>query len=111
MDMADIVGERQLCTSTSGSWQFLSGTWNSGSNTSVTLRLITDGSPTGDIWFDDISLVGPSGSTATPTNTNTPTFTPTATQTSTDVPASPTDTPAPTETMTETPVPTDTPMP
>jgi hypothetical protein len=58
MDMADIAGEVQLCTSKTGSWQFLSGTWNSGSNTSVTLRLITDGSPTGDIWFDDISLVG-----------------------------------------------------
>ncbi|MBN2119257.1 MAG: hypothetical protein JW730_21985 [Anaerolineales bacterium] len=56
MDMADIPGERQLCAVTSGSWQFLSGTWNSGSNTSVTLRLITDGSPTGDIWFDDISF-------------------------------------------------------
>jgi len=56
MDMADIAGERQLCAAASGSWQFLSGTWNSGSNTSVTLRLITDGSPTGDIWFDDISF-------------------------------------------------------
>ena len=72
MDMGDIVGERQLCTSTAGSWQFLSGTWNSGSNASVTLRLITDGSPTGDIWFDDISLIGPGGSTATPVRTNTP---------------------------------------
>lgn len=58
MDMADISGELQLCTTQTGSWQFLSGTWNSGSNTSVTLRLITDGSPTGDIWFDDISLAG-----------------------------------------------------
>ncbi len=108
MDMADIVGETQLCTSTSGSWQFLSGTWNSGTNTSVTLRLITDSSPTGDIWFDDISLVGPGGPVVTPTDTNTPTFTPTATQTatptatqtSTDVPSSPTDTPTPTETPT-----------
>ncbi len=68
MDMADIADERQLCTSTSGSWQLLSGDWNSGSNTSVTLRLITDGSPTGDIWFDDISLVGP-GSTPASTAT------------------------------------------
>src|SRR5215208_6082770 len=50
MDMADLTGERQLCTSVAGSWQFLSGTWNSGTTTSVTLRLITDGSPTGDIW-------------------------------------------------------------
>jgi hypothetical protein len=81
MDMSDLVGERQLCTSAAGSWQFLSGTWNSGSNTSVTLRLITDGSPTGDIWFDDISLVGPGGPTATPVNTNTPGPSPTATNT------------------------------
>src|SRR5574340_400467 len=56
LDMNDLVGETQLCTTTTGSWKFVSGTWNSGSNTSVTLRLITDGSPTGDIWFDDISL-------------------------------------------------------
>jgi hypothetical protein len=65
MDMNDLVGEKQLCTSVAGSWQSLSGTWSSGSNTSVTLRLITDGSPTGDIWFDDISLVGPGGPTPT----------------------------------------------
>jgi len=69
MDMADIVGERQLCTGATGSWQFLSGTWSSGSNTSVTLRLITDGSPTGDIWFDDISLLGPGNPGVTLTNT------------------------------------------
>ncbi len=72
MDMNDIVGEKQLCTSTSGSWQYLTGTWTSGSTTSVTLRLITDGSPTGDIWFDDISLAG-GGPTPTPTNTLPPT--------------------------------------
>ncbi len=111
MDMNDIVGETQLCTSTSGSWQFLSGTWNSGMNTSVTLRLVTDGSPTGDIWFDDISLVGPDGPVNTPTDTNTPvvptdtpTFTPTATNTQTA-----TDTPTPTPTDTPPPTPTDTP--
>jgi muramidase (phage lysozyme) len=96
MDMADIAGERQLCTGTAGSWQFLSGTWNSGSNTSVTLRLITDGSPTGDIWFDDIALEGPGGPTATPSNTNTPT-TPTNTPTRT---STPTRTPTPTITNT-----------
>jgi hypothetical protein len=81
MDMADITGERQLCTSASGSWQFLSGTWSSGSNTNVTLRLITDGSPTGDIWFDDLSLAGQGDPVVTPTNTNTPVV-PAATQTS-----------------------------
>jgi hypothetical protein len=57
LDMNDIPGETQLCTSVSGSWQLVSGTWDSGSNTSVTLRLITDGSPSSDIWFDDISLI------------------------------------------------------
>ncbi|HEX2996343.1 MAG TPA: DNRLRE domain-containing protein [Anaerolineales bacterium] len=113
LDMADIPGELQLCTTISGSWQFLSGTWNSGSTTSVTLRLITDGSPTGDIWFDDISLIGPGSSTATSTNTNVPTPTktapPTATQTSSEIPPSPTDTATPTETPMETPVSTNTP--
>ncbi len=84
MDMNDIAGERQLCTSTSGSWQSLTGAWNSGSNTSVTLRLITDGSPTGDIWFDDISLMGPGG----PTPTSVP-------PTQTTVPPSPTNTAVP----------------
>src|ERR1041385_5177984 len=66
MDMNDIVGELTLCATTTGSWQFRTGTWNSGTNTSVTLRLITDGSPTGDIWFDDISLDA-GGPTNTPT--------------------------------------------
>jgi hypothetical protein len=102
MDMADIAGETQLCTSASGNWQLLSGTWNSGPNTSVTLRLITDGSPTGDIWFDDISLVG-SGSLVVP---SIGTDLSTATQTSTETPI-PTDTDVPTET----PTPTETPMP
>jgi hypothetical protein len=80
LDMNDMAGERQLCTDIAGSWQHVSGTWNSGSNTSVTLRLITDGSPTGDIWFDDISLFG-----ADPVITPIP---PTATQTSTPMPSS-----------------------
>jgi hypothetical protein len=71
MDMADLAGEQQLCTSAAGNWQYLSGQWNSGSTTSVTLRLITDGSPTGDIWFDDISLAQGSGPVVTPTNTGT----------------------------------------
>jgi len=93
MDMADLVGERQLCASATGNWQLLTGTWNSGSNTSVNLRLITDGSPTGDIWFDDISLAGGDGPTVTPTNTTTP---PTATHT-------PTSTPTPTASQTNTP--------
>jgi|GEM_PF-921974 len=108
MDMNDIAGELTLCVTTAGSWQFKSGTWNSGTNTSVTLRLITDASPTGDIWFDDISLDSGSGPTNTPTNTslsptNTPTNTslgPTNTPTHTNTPAPPTNTP----TRTNTPV-------
>src|SRR5512143_3416263 len=85
MDMNDVAGERQLCTGVTGSWQYLSGTWDSGSNNNVTLRLITDGLPTGDIWFDDISLIGPDGPTPTPTNT--PTITPTPVVTFTPPPA------------------------
>jgi hypothetical protein len=49
----------------------------------VSLRLITDGSPTGDIWFDDISLVGPGGPVVTPTNTS---VVPTNTPTNTSIP-------------------------
>jgi len=78
LDMNDIVGELTLPGTVAGSWQFVTGTWNSGSFTSVTLRAVTDGSPTGDIWFDDITLVGP----AAPT----PTVTPTATRTNTPTP-------------------------
>jgi hypothetical protein len=110
VDMSDLTGELQHCFTTAGSWQFKSGTWNSGTNTSVTLRLITDGSPTGDIWFDDISLTGPGGGpTNTPTNTsapptNTPTNTPVPpTNTPTNTPVGPTNTP--TNTPTSTPIP------
>ncbi len=68
LDMSDIDGELQLCTTLTGAWQFLSGTWNSGSNNSLTLRLVTDGDPNGDTWFDDISLmpVGGGAPTSTP---------------------------------------------
>lgn len=98
MDMADIAGERQLCSGTSAGWQFVSGTWNSGSNVSVNLRLITDGSPTGDIWFDDIALVGPGGSTVPPTSS--PAATSTAlppANTATSVPPTATSTSVPTQ--------------
>jgi hypothetical protein len=89
MDMNDVAGEAQLCTTVTGSWQFKSGVWNSGSNTSVTLRLITDGSPNGNVWFDDISLVDNASTTGTPTatvtnaSTNTPTNTPAGPSTNT----------------------------
>ncbi|MBN2392409.1 MAG: DUF11 domain-containing protein [Anaerolineae bacterium] len=39
-----------------GIWQYVSGTWNSGSNTSVQVRLVTDCNINGPAWFDDISL-------------------------------------------------------
>ena len=108
MDMNDIVGELTLCATTAGSWQFKSGTWGSGSNSSVTLRMISDGSPTGDIWFDDISLDA-GGPTNTPTNTATP-IPSTNTPTNTSVPPTSTftSTPGPTNTFTNTPTPTNT---
>ena len=106
MDMNDIVGESQLCADGTGNWQLLSGTWNSGSNTSVTLRLITDGSPTGDIWFDDISLTESGSSTniftgadlSVSANTPTATVIPSPTDVLTQTP-----TPTPIETSTPTP--------
>lgn len=57
IDMNDIPGELQLIATQASQWQFVSGTWNSGSNSSVILRCVTDGSPNGSIWFDDIRLV------------------------------------------------------
>jgi hypothetical protein len=126
IDMADLVGEVQKCTTAAGSWVFLTGAWNSGTNTALTVRVYVDGNPTGAIWFDDISLAGPGGPTLTPTNTpipptNTPTRTntptptntplgPTNTPTNTFTPAPPTNTPTntsipPTNTPTNTPVP------
>jgi hypothetical protein len=73
IDMNDIGGEVQLCATSLGAWQFASGVWNSGTNTSVRLRLITDGSPNAGSWFDDISLtLLTAGPTATVGNTPTP---------------------------------------
>lgn len=68
IDMNDMAGELQLQdTSAPGSWQYVSGVWNSGSNTSVQVRAVVEpdyhnttpeyNGITGDIWFDDISLV------------------------------------------------------
>src|SRR5437016_3180717 len=73
VDMNDIAGETQLCATTTGSWQFLSGTWNSGTNTSITVRLITDGTPNAGSWFDDIALVSQTTASATLNAGNTPT--------------------------------------
>jgi len=56
IDMNDIAGETQLCATQTNVWQQVSGTWNSGSHTSVVIRLVTDGTPNGPNWFDDIAL-------------------------------------------------------
>ena len=56
LDMNDITGELQLCANQTNVWQQVTGSWNSGSRTSVVIRLVTDGTPNGSIWFDDISL-------------------------------------------------------
>src|SRR3989344_5581432 len=65
LDMNDILGELQLYTSLTNTWQKVSGTWNSGTNTNVKLRLVTDGSMNGDVWFDEIELI-PGGVTPPP---------------------------------------------
>ena len=56
IDMFDIPGEVTLPSRQTGAWELMSGTWNSGSRTSVVIRLVTDGNPTAAIWFDDIAL-------------------------------------------------------
>ena len=56
IDMSDIVGETQRCTTAAGSWVFLTGAWNSGTNSAITVRAYVDGNPTGAIWFDDFSI-------------------------------------------------------
>ncbi len=57
LDMNDIAGEAGM-SSTRGKnqWQYLSKVWNSGSNTSLVVRCVTDASPQGTVWFDDIEL-------------------------------------------------------
>jgi calcineurin-like phosphoesterase family protein len=59
VDMSDIAGEAQLAATQTNTWQLVSATWNSGSRTSVTLRCVTDGTPNGPSWFDQISLTSP----------------------------------------------------
>lgn len=67
VDLNDISGEVQLLnTDTYGQWTYVSGVWNSGSNTNVTVRLVVEPNytinqhlkdgVTGDVWFDDIQL-------------------------------------------------------
>ena len=67
IDMNDIAGEVQLLDVTSyGSFNYVTGVWNSKSNTQVQIRLVVEPNYTinqhlkegitGDVWFDDISL-------------------------------------------------------
>ncbi|GGD79905.1 carbohydrate binding domain-containing protein [Paenibacillus nasutitermitis] len=60
IDMNDISGEAQTGTGVglgAGQWSYSEALWSSGNATSITLRAVTDASPTGTIWFDDIRLV------------------------------------------------------
>lgn len=61
IDMNDEAGELQLRSTEYGHWEYVSGIWNSGGNTSVQLRAVVErdwtnpgSGVTGDIWFDDI---------------------------------------------------------
>ncbi|OCT15421.1 hypothetical protein A8709_15180 [Paenibacillus pectinilyticus] len=72
VDMNDVAGEAQIGVSSGaggGQWVYSEDIWNSGAATSITLRCVTDNSPTDAIWFDDIQLValtaGPSWSLST----------------------------------------------
>ncbi|QGQ94273.1 hypothetical protein EHS13_04815 [Paenibacillus psychroresistens] len=59
VDMNDIAGEAQVGVSVGaggGQWVYSEGTWNSGAATSLTIRCVTDSSPTDSIWFDDVEL-------------------------------------------------------
>jgi RHS repeat-associated protein len=112
IDMDDIPGELELYSNnTANAWQYVTGVWDSGTKTSVIIRLVTHDSINGNVWFDEVSFEVEPDPTATPTNTatpitppsSTPTLTRTATNTATNTP-----TPTPTSTATNTPTPTPT---
>ncbi|MCQ2361030.1 MAG: GH36 C-terminal domain-containing protein [Paludibacteraceae bacterium] len=62
IDMNDAPGELQLRSEKFGQWDYVSGIWNSGNNTSVSIRCVvernwgTGSQVTGDIWFDDLEF-------------------------------------------------------
>lgn len=66
LDMNDIQGELQVRAQSFGKWQYVTGVWNSGDNTSVQVRGVVERdyhqtSPEyqgimSDVWFDDISF-------------------------------------------------------
>lgn len=56
LDMNNIAGEVTLSGTVDGQWQYLETTWNSGSRTSVQLRLVTENAPNRDFWFDDVTF-------------------------------------------------------
>ncbi len=67
IDMNDIAGEIQLRgTKLVGEWEHVSGLWNSGSRTSLSLRVVMENNwdnpnsgkaPVGNVWLDDISFM------------------------------------------------------
>ncbi|MFT4211045.1 MAG: hypothetical protein QM626_04160 [Microbacterium sp.] len=60
LDMADIPGEATAGVADgagAGVWTHVSAEWNSGSNTSVVLRAVTDSGIDATVYFDDLSLV------------------------------------------------------
>ncbi len=66
LDMNDIAGEPQIGAfngSGGGTWTYASATWNSGTNTQVRVRCITDGGTTAAVYFDDVKLeaIAPDG--------------------------------------------------
>ncbi len=62
LDFNDIPGELELDRgmTTASEWVEVSGVWNSGDNTSIWLRAVTENC-TGAVYFDNISLVKNSG--------------------------------------------------
>lgn len=60
LDMNDISGQASVGVnngSGAGVWTYVSQTWNSGPNSSINIRCVTDSSLNAAAYFDDISLV------------------------------------------------------
>ena len=81
LDMSDLAGEAVITATQTGVWQYISTSWTSPANMTVVIRLVTDGSPNGPVWFDDVNLSAVASPTPTPTATNTPGPSPTPTAT------------------------------
>lgn len=56
-DLNNIIGEVSLVsTNNNNTWQYLEECWNNNSYKSVVVRCVTDGSPSGTVWFDELRL-------------------------------------------------------